>query len=375
VHLKAKSHTQQATKGASNKNSNNEWTSMGYQINPPSTEALRRMAHERLGMLIAPDTMALTSAQMHKLLEDMAIRKIEVEIQNEYLQNACRRLDMALSEAADLYDCAPIACFSTDMAGNIRKLNLAAASLLGQERHLLMSRNLADLLPPQQRERIQGLMLEATRTGAEQRCDIGLLAGKDQGQLARLIVSPLAPGQGHLLTLTEINAQQPEVEDFPADPPVGISDLQRAEEELLQTKGILQALFESLPQYLAVLDGEAHVLQTNALWNTYALSTGHAYRNGFDNANYAALIDGVTGGVPATNRAVMAGIADVITGKTPSFQMEYVFQSGLEKRLFVMHAMAVRDGRARAVVSHLELSRFKTDFVQRVTRAVRHRAA
>lgn len=348
---------------------------MGYQMNPPSTEALRHMALQRLGRHIAPDSSALTAEQMRRLLEDMAVRKMEVEIQNEYLQDTCSRLDVALSEATVLYDCAPVACISTDLVGHIKKLNLAGARMLGQERHVLMSRNFADFLPPQQRERLQGLMHGASNSGEVQQCVLPLLVGNDPLQSVHLIVSPLASGQGHFLVLTHANAQASPTEGMHAEPLADASQHQRTQEELLHTKAILQSLFESLPQYLAVLDGQAKVLQTNALWNTYALSTGLAYRNGFDHADYADLIDGVTGGAPETNRAVLAGVADVIAGKAPGYQLEYVCQNGKEKRLFVMHAMAVREGRARAVVSHLELSRVKTEFAQRVTRSTRHRAA
>jgi transcriptional regulator with PAS, ATPase and Fis domain len=243
------------------------------------------------------------------------------------------------------------------MAGKIKKLNFAGASLLGQERHLLMSRSFADFLPLEQRGHVQALMHQVTYSGDDQQCNVQLHTSIDQVKDVMVVMSPLARGQGYMLLLTDITAHQP------------------LEDDLFQTQGYLQAIFESLPQYLAVLDEEAKVIQTNALWNTYALSTGHAYRNGFANAYYADLIDGVTGGVQQTNSAVMAGVVDVISGKAPSFQLEYTFQSGVERRYFVMHVIAVRDSRARAVVSHQELSRYKTEYVQRVTHTARHRAA
>jgi hypothetical protein len=38
--------------------------------------------------------------------------------------------------------------------------------------------------------------------------------------------------------------------------------------------------------------------------------------------------------------------------------MEYAFQDGTGLRSFIMNVMAVRDGRARAVVSHQDISQF-----------------
>lgn len=65
---------------------------MGYKVNPPSTEELRQLAVRRLGVSAAHDGAALTGEQAKQLLEEVAISKVEVEIQNVYLQDTCARL-------------------------------------------------------------------------------------------------------------------------------------------------------------------------------------------------------------------------------------------------------------------------------------------
>ena len=98
---------------------------------------------------------------------------------------------------------------------------------------------------------------------------------------------------------------------------------------------------------------------TNSVWNAYGLTGGHAYRNGLARLVYADLLDAVTGGLEQTKRQALAGISDVISGKTPSFQLEYCFASGAQTRWFVMHVLAVQGARARAVVSHQDVTRLK----------------
>jgi PAS domain-containing protein len=117
---------------------------MGYKVNPPSTEELRQMAVQRLGSPVAKSASSLTAEHAKKLLEEVAISKIEVEIQNVYLQDTCARLDVALNEITDLYDFAPVGFVRTDAAGKISKLNLICANLLGAERNALMGRVFAD---------------------------------------------------------------------------------------------------------------------------------------------------------------------------------------------------------------------------------------
>ena len=131
------------------------------------------------------------------------------------------------------------------------------------------------------------------------------------------------------------------------------------EEELREVGSIQQAVFGSLPQYLAVLDAEGRVLSTNAVWDAYALTVGHAYLDGFVRSDYAQLLDAVTGGAEQTKRAAPAAIADLIAGKVSRFQFGYSFLTGTEKRWFIMNVIAVRGGRARAVVSHQDVTCIK----------------
>jgi hypothetical protein len=101
------------------------------------------------------------------------------------------------------------------------------------------------------------------------------------------------------------------------------------------------------------------VLQTNAMWNAYGLASGHTYRNGFFQSPYAELLDAVTGEDGESKAAALCGIADVLAGKVPSFQLEYSYVSDAGRRWFIMLVMAVQGERARAVVSHQDVSRIK----------------
>jgi hypothetical protein len=138
-----------------------------------------------------------------------------------------------------------------------------------------------------------------------------------------------------------------------------ISARKQVESDWHEASRIKRALFELLPQYLAVLDADARVLRTNAVWNAYGLASGHAYRGGFARQAYAELLGVVTGDSEQIKREALAGIAEVIAGKFPIFQMDYAIGSGAQKRFFVMHVMGIQRAIARVVVSHQDVTHIK----------------
>lgn len=442
---------------------------MGYKVNPPSSEELRQMAVQRLGVSSVQGGAALSGEQAKRLLEEVAAAKLEVEIQNVYLQDSCARLDVALNEMTSLYDFAPVGCLSTDACGCITQLNLTAAKLLGQERNTLMGRPFADFVGADQRDAVCSLMAQASACGQDQQCDVTMDSPGHVPQHAQLCVSSQGVGQGHHMVLTNITERRaleqtlraneerwkraldasgdgvwdwdvrsetllysPRLahlygfagtgldhsaagwrervhpEDWPGlmaaiqgcltgqaerfdnrhrqrcldaswkwvlcqgtvfqrceagkvirmvGTQTDISPYKRLDAELLEVRGVQRAMFDSFPQYLAVLDSQAKVLQTNDLWNAFGLANGFAYRNGFVHTDYAVLLDAVTGGEGENKRAALAGIWDVIAARVPGFQLEYTYQFQGESRCYVMHVTAVREGTARAVVSHQDISR------------------
>src|SRR5512140_364147 len=85
---------------------------------------LRRMAEERLGdnrkTLHLPETVEDTQ----RLLHELQVHHIELEMQNEELRQARDEVDTLLEEYADLYDFAPVGYFTLDRTGTISRVNL-----------------------------------------------------------------------------------------------------------------------------------------------------------------------------------------------------------------------------------------------------------
>lgn len=179
---------------------------MKYKINPTGAVELRQMARERLAEPGGAGDITLTEPQVQRLLEDLAISNIELEIQTQHLQDTRARLEMALTQSADLYDFAPVGFFNVDAQGVINKLNLMGAYMLGQERGELLGCLLDDFLEPQEGDSLAVLLARAERTGEPQR---GIFSNLVETSLVRQVQADIAAavdGDGGHITLTDITA-------------------------------------------------------------------------------------------------------------------------------------------------------------------------
>ncbi|MES2149524.1 MAG: PAS domain S-box protein [Pseudomonadota bacterium] len=110
---------------------------------------LRRHAAERLEGGAA----ALTGREDNprRLLHELQVHQIELEMQNEQLEAARAWIEAALASYTELFDCAPMAYFTLDRTGRLIEANLAGAAMLGVQRALLQDMPLSDFVAVQDR--------------------------------------------------------------------------------------------------------------------------------------------------------------------------------------------------------------------------------
>ncbi|HJW27438.1 MAG TPA: ATP-binding protein [Rhodocyclaceae bacterium] len=75
-----------------------------------------------------------------RLLHELRVHQIELEMQNDELRQAQSLAETALDSYTELYDFAPVGYFTLDRDGAIHQLNLAGAALLGGERGTLVGK-------------------------------------------------------------------------------------------------------------------------------------------------------------------------------------------------------------------------------------------
>jgi PAS domain S-box-containing protein len=85
-----------------------------------------------------------------RLVHDLQVHKIELEMQNRALREAQHDLEESRNRYAELYDLAPIGYLTLNRYGRVLDVNLTGAALLGDSREGVLSRPLTTWLEPQQ---------------------------------------------------------------------------------------------------------------------------------------------------------------------------------------------------------------------------------
>ena len=115
------------------------------KINPhalKSAEILRIKAEEMMKTHSPRSVISLSESDLLKLVHELEVHKIELQIQNDELLIAKEKAaKLAEDKYAELYDLAPTGYFTISKEGEILELNLCGARMLGKERlHLINSR-------------------------------------------------------------------------------------------------------------------------------------------------------------------------------------------------------------------------------------------
>src|SRR5690349_20575414 len=98
---------------------------------PMAATELRRRAEELLGTVTTGSSPPRTEAESQRLLHELEVHRIELEMQNTELRQSREEEAASLEKYADLYDFAPVGYFTLDRAGIISCVNLMGTSLLG----------------------------------------------------------------------------------------------------------------------------------------------------------------------------------------------------------------------------------------------------
>lgn len=131
---------------------------MVYRKNPSDQAVLRRMATARMNGPAGADPAPLDLQQVQRLLEDLEIHQIELELQNEQLSAARAQLEQALNQSNELYEFFPFGSLLVDPDGAITKLNLVGAQMLGRERTRLLGSRLGLYVAEAQRPQFNTML-------------------------------------------------------------------------------------------------------------------------------------------------------------------------------------------------------------------------
>jgi PAS domain S-box-containing protein len=181
-----------------------------------------------------------------RLVHELQVHQIEVEMQNEELIQARAESEAALRQYADLYDFAPAGYFTLARDGKIKTTNLVGADLLGLERSELIGRRFGRFVSVESRPTFSAFLAKVFSTGGSNEvCEVSLQ--KDES----------APMWAHIEAATD-NRQE-----ICRAVVVDITERKQAEEALALERNLLRSLIDNLPDFIYVKDTEGRNILNN----------------------------------------------------------------------------------------------------------------
>jgi PAS domain S-box-containing protein len=226
-----------------------------------SSEAdeLRRRAEKALREKKTPPPRAGEDPQ--KLLHELQVHQIELEMQNEELRHARDQMEAALEKYTDLYDFAPVGYATLDGAGVIRSINLTGAGLLGMERSRLVGRHFGLLVTPESRSTLSAFLGQAMASQGKESFEVPLIGNGTEPRIIRMETVACTLGQEcwvAILDITERKRIEEEVRELHEKLERRAYELEIANQEL---EAFSYTVARDLRGPLVVIDGYCQLIE------------------------------------------------------------------------------------------------------------------
>lgn len=178
-------------------------------MNRPTTVAeLRRNAEERLWTQKAEPHPPRTEEATQRLVQELEVHQIELEMQNAELRQARDNVEKALNRYTDLYDFAPVGYFTLDRNGDISAVNLAGASLIGGIRSRLIGRRFGQFVADSTRPAFTEFLRSVSVSRVKDSCEVSLLNDAGEPVVVQIEAMSTASGQEFRLALIDITERR-----------------------------------------------------------------------------------------------------------------------------------------------------------------------
>ncbi|KUO49545.1 MAG: hypothetical protein APF76_03290 [Desulfitibacter sp. BRH_c19] len=145
------------------------------KINNKLSGELRSRANGLLKKSKPKEGYPVTREELQRLVHELEVHQIELELQNEELQQVRLELDAHLSQYTELYDFAPVGYFTLERDGTIIKANLTGSHLLGIDRSRLVNSPFSIFIAVEYRLIFNTFLEKVFMSGAKDNCEVAIL--------------------------------------------------------------------------------------------------------------------------------------------------------------------------------------------------------
>jgi PAS domain S-box-containing protein len=176
--------------------------------NKSKVTKLRRNAEDSLKKKAKQTGSKLIEAEALKLIHELEVHQIELEMQNEELEKARISAQDSSEKYAELYDFAPSGYVSLSADGEIQKLNLVCESILGKERLHLVNKNFAYFVSDDTRLQFNGFLQRVFISNSKETCEVVITNGITSPIYIYIEGILLGNGKECMTTLVDITAEK-----------------------------------------------------------------------------------------------------------------------------------------------------------------------
>lgn len=121
----------------------------------------------------------LTEMEVKKLMYELQVHQIELEMQNEELRQAYNTTESALKKYTMLYDFSPMGYLTLDSEATIFELNFTAAEILGDKRIIILNSNFKLFVEENSKRVFNRFLNNLYETNEKKSCHIKLGYGQN----------------------------------------------------------------------------------------------------------------------------------------------------------------------------------------------------
>ncbi len=209
------------------------------------SQNLRQKAEVLLKMKPSQVDSSLSAIETVKLIHELEVHQIELELQNKELILARSSVQELAERYTELYDLAPSGYFTLSDSGEILNLNLCGAQMLGKERSRSVNSRF-DVVVSKDTKPIFYLFLERVfNNKGKETCEVTLTT---KGNLSMFVqLTGIVAGDGGQCLVTAID----------------ITERKEAEETLSKNEGYYRALFENNSTAIAIIEPDSTISMVN----------------------------------------------------------------------------------------------------------------
>jgi len=175
---------------------------------PSPNPDLRKYAEELLKMNSSKTHAALTEFDYLRLIHELEVHQIELELQKEELSAAKEKVDLESQRYTELYDFAPVGYFTLSRTGQILELNLSGAKLLGTERARIKNRMFGSFVADESQTIFNQFLFDLTSENSTKSYEVKIRSG-ERSFLNVIIKGTISEnGKQCFLTATDITERK-----------------------------------------------------------------------------------------------------------------------------------------------------------------------